>query len=43
MEATEALVQLKRNGVNVLGCVLTKVEDPSNKKYGYYYGGGANI
>lgn len=42
-EAKDALVQLKRNGVNVLGCVLTKVEDPSNKKYGYYYGGGETI
>lgn len=36
-DAKDALVQLKRNGVNVLGCVLSKVEDPSNKRYGYYY------
>lgn len=36
-EAKEALTQLKRNGANVLGAVLTKVEDLTTQKYGYYY------
>lgn len=36
-DAKSALTQLQRNGANVIGCVLTKVEDTSEYKYGYYY------
>lgn len=36
-DAKDALVQLKRNAVNVIGCVLTKVEETTTKRYGYYY------
>lgn len=36
-DAKTALTQLQRNGVEVLGCVLTKVEATSSNYYGYYY------
>lgn len=36
-DARTALTQLQRNGVNVLGSVLTKVETTSTHYYSYYY------
>ncbi len=36
-DAKDSLNQLKRNGVHVIGCVLTKVEETSKHYYGYYY------
>lgn len=36
-DAKTALTQLQRNGVNVLGSVLTKVEASSSHYYSYYY------
>ncbi|MGL5540670.1 MAG: CpsD/CapB family tyrosine-protein kinase [Erysipelotrichaceae bacterium] len=35
--AKQAVTQLKRNGVNILGAVMTKVEKHSTGAYGYYY------
>lgn len=35
--AKTALTQLQRNGLNILGSVLTKVEEGSTKYYNYYY------
>ncbi|MGL5978666.1 MAG: CpsD/CapB family tyrosine-protein kinase [Erysipelotrichaceae bacterium] len=37
--AKHALTQLKRNGVNILGAVCTKVEKERVGAYGYYYYG----
>lgn len=36
-DAKTALTQLQRNGVNVLGSVLTKVETTASHYYSYYY------
>lgn len=36
-DAKTALTQLQRNGVNVLGSVLTKVETTATHYYSYYY------
>lgn len=36
-DAKVALTQLQRNGVNVLGSVLTKVETTASHYYSYYY------
>lgn len=36
-EAKSALTQLKRNGANILGSVLTKVESTATHYYSYYY------
>lgn len=38
IDAKDALKQLQRNGVKIMGSVLTKVEDPTIPSYGYYYG-----
>ena len=35
-EAKNALTMLQRNGANVLGCVLTKVDITSKSYYSYY-------
>lgn len=35
-EAKSALKQLERNGANIIGCVLNKVESKSVHAYGYY-------
>lgn len=36
-DAKAALMQMKRNGANILGTVLTKVEAEAKHYYGYYY------
>ncbi|MEG1009416.1 MAG: CpsD/CapB family tyrosine-protein kinase [Clostridia bacterium] len=36
-DAKIALTQLQRNGANILGAALTKVEHESDSYYGYYY------
>jgi len=36
-DVKSALTQLQRNGANVLGCVLTKVEALAKHYYSYYY------
>ena len=36
-DAKEAITQLQRNGANILGTVLTKVEAEAKHYYGYYY------
>lgn len=35
-EARTAINELTRNGANIIGCVLTKVDDFASKHYGYY-------
>lgn len=39
-DAKDAINVLQRNGVKIIGCVLTKVEELSQKRYGYYYSDG---
>lgn len=36
-EAKSALEQIQRNGANIIGCVLTKVEDKGSYSYSYGY------
>ena len=36
-DAKAAITQLQRNGANILGTVLTKVEAEAKHYYGYYY------
>ena len=35
-DAKDALTMLQRNGANVLGCVLTKVDKSTRSYYSYY-------